>query len=950
MRFRRSVHFPIVVVASLLVLGAFVPLGAAAQPYSFTHLAGSLGGPGYRDGTGAAASFDEPFGVAVDGAGNVYVADSRNHAIRKVTPSGTVTTLAGKGGVHGSADGTGTAATFYFPESVAVDSGGTVYVADRSNHKIRKVTPGGVVTTYAGSGSAGNLDGTGAAAQFSQPYGVAVDGAGNVYVADTSNHRIRKIAPGAVVTTLAGSAQGSADGAGAAAQFWAPSAVAVDGAGNVYVADTSNHKIRKVTPGGVVTTLAGTGSPGAANGAGSAASFNYPCGIAVEATGSLLVADRASSLIRRVTQGGVVTTAAGALDLGSADGTGTAASFFYPRGVACDASGGAFVADTSNHRIRKLSAAAVVTTLAGSGSIGEADGAAMAASFFGPRSLVVMADGAVVVADTNNCKIRKIAPGGSVSTLAGSAGCGSSDGAGLAASFYVPSGVARDGAGNVYVADTYNHKIRKIGPTGNVSTVAGTGTSGSADGTETAASFSYPRGIASDAVGTLHVADTGNNKIRKVTAGGVVTTLAGSGAKGGLDGPGGAATFDQPYGGAVDGAGIVHVADTYGHKVRRVAPDGTVTTEAGSGAVGFADGAGAQATFYYPSGIAVDGSGVLFVTDGDNNALRRISGGVVSTVGGSGARGHQDGTGGMATFASPDGIAVDGAGVLYVADTDNNAIRLGRTTGSATCTPGDGALCLLGGRFRVTAEYGDYSGGRGTGKAVPLTTDTGTFWFFDAANVEAVVKMVSFCGSGSNNVAVYAGGLTDLDVTLHVADTRSGTAKDYRNPLGTGFTLIRDGPYGCPAAPAGGEPALASAFSSPGPDGIVESTSWTAGGPGVEAACAPDAATLCLMGGRFRVTASYRDYGGGTGSGKAVPITTDTGTFWFFSAANVETVVKMVSFCGGGSNNVAIYAGGLTDLEVALTVTDLQTGLVKSYTNTLGSPFRLVRDGPFVCP
>jgi hypothetical protein len=232
------------------------------------------GNSGSGDGTGSAARFYNPWGVAVNSAGNVYVADAYNHTIRKVTPGGVVTTLAGLAGSSGSVGGTGSAARFYYPYGAAVDSAGNVYVADTGNCTIRKVTPGGMVVTLAGlAGSSGSADGTGSTARFSAPYGVAVDSAGNGYVADTL---IRKVTPSGVVTTLAGAAggSGSANGTGSAARFNKPCAAAVDGAGNVYVADMCNDTIRKVTPGGVVTTLAGlAGSDGSADGTGSAACF-----------------------------------------------------------------------------------------------------------------------------------------------------------------------------------------------------------------------------------------------------------------------------------------------------------------------------------------------------------------------------------------------------------------------------------------------------------------------------------------------------------------------------------------------------------------------------------------------------------------------------------------------------------------------------------------------------
>ena len=337
----------------------------------FTNASGSVNSNGAVLTVTAAATpgFNRPNGVAIDSAGNVYVADTANHTIRKITPAGVVSTLAGLAGSFGSADGTGSAARFNFPDGVAVDAAGNVYVADSSNNTIRKITPAGVVSTLAGlAGIGGSADGTGSAARFSQPVGVAVDAAGNVYVTDFSNNTIRKITPAGVVSTLAGSAssRGSADGTGSAARFFQPAGVAVDAAGNVYVADTFNHTIRKITPAGVVSTLAGlAGSFGSADGTGSAARFNQPTGVAVDAAGNVYVADRSNHTIRKITSAGVVSTLAGlALDPGSTDGIGSAARFNRPEGVAVDAAGNVYVADTFNNTIRKITLAGVVSTFA----------------------------------------------------------------------------------------------------------------------------------------------------------------------------------------------------------------------------------------------------------------------------------------------------------------------------------------------------------------------------------------------------------------------------------------------------------------------------------------------------------------------------------------------------------------------------------------------------------
>jgi len=323
----------------------------------FGTLAGLAGSSGSTDGTGSAARFNVPLGVAVDSAGNVFVADTFNHTIRKITSAGVVTTLAGTAGSSGSTDGTGSAARFNFPTSVSVDTSGNVFVADSFANTIRKITSAGVVTTLAGSaGNTGSTDGTGSAARFSSPHGVAVDTAGNVFVADRNNYTIRKVTSAGVVTTLAGTAgsSGSTDATGSAARFDNPIGVTVDSAGNVFVADTYNSTIRKITSAGVVTTLAGlAGFTGSTDGTGSAARFNLPYAVFVDTAGNVFVADNANHTIRKVTSAGVVTTLAGSAgNSGSTDGTGSAARFNSPCGVAVDSVGNVFVADTSNHTIR----------------------------------------------------------------------------------------------------------------------------------------------------------------------------------------------------------------------------------------------------------------------------------------------------------------------------------------------------------------------------------------------------------------------------------------------------------------------------------------------------------------------------------------------------------------------------------------------------------------------
>jgi sugar lactone lactonase YvrE len=689
-------------VTAVFVLGNH----AHAQVYSFAPLAGNPAVLDHTDGTGTNARFFNPTAAAVDAAGNIYVADGGDHTVRKISAGGTVTTLAGSSGHPGSSDGSGSGAQFLYPYAVAVDGSGNVYVADSGNHNIRRVTPGGTVSTVAGTaGSPGSMDGTGTAALFNTPQGIAVDAMGNVYVSDTNNSTVRRITPAGVVTTLAGAAgqSGGSDGTGSSARFSYPYGLASDAAGNVYVADLGNSTIRKLTPGGVVSTLAGSaGQSGSADGAGGSARFNHPSAVALDTAGNVYVADTSNQTVREISPAGTVTTLAGAAGIGgNADGSGPAASFFYPGGIASTGAGTLYIADTGNHTLRVMDSPGAVATLAGSaGEKGSADGTGTQALFAYPYGISSDGSGHLYVADSGNNTVRKVSTAGVVTTFAGTAGVppGSANGVGSAAAFSNPAGTAADGNGNVYVADAGNSTIRKISSGGAVTTFAGVpGVAGSTDGTGAAALFNAPNGVAVDTVGNVYVADTKNDTIRKITAGGTVTTLAGvAGQTGSGDGPGGSARFNGPYAVAVDGAGNVYVADFFNATIRKIDTSGTVSTLAGTaGQLGYTDATGFLARFNQPYGLAVDASGNVFVADTYNRAIRKVTpGGVVSTLNGAQTR-----------FYYPQGIAIDAAGNLYVSDGDDQAVfsgavvtapPAGSQVASASITAGQNASFTVG--------------------------------------------------------------------------------------------------------------------------------------------------------------------------------------------------------------------------------------------------------------
>lgn len=887
-------------------------------------LAGSSGFEiGYAEGQGTDARFGDLGELVLDVFGNLYVADLGNNRIRKITPSGLVSTFAGSG-QSGAQDGPAATASFHQPRGLAIDHDGNLYVGDEGNKKIRKITPGGEVSTFAGSGLQGSVDGQGILAQFVSPRSLAIDSESNIYVADQYRYKIRKITPAGLVSTHSGSGSwGDTDGSAGTASFNSLYGIVADGYGNIFVADGYSQKIRQVTPSGEVFTLAGTGIEGDQDGTATTATFTVPLSIATDGLGNIyigehdgirkiatddkltgdptneeglypvvlnvvdgqggstdqsfsvtvdvvqpthktlypidgatevntfldfsmtfsksmtlgsgsiyLIASSDSSLVSslpvsslsidqenvygsfglvpKFTQYSMIVTDSALQDTfgmsfagfltkdlwsfrtgdftspevtsivrfnpveelitvepdtlifrvsfsegiigfdindlvikpGGASGTihsidtiadraifdvkvtdlagtGIIDIDFKPSTGIVDSVGNAFVGDiifeqsyiiengvpvftsipvTTVEDIQSyhytievtdvdgtpltltaptlpswldFSAGDVVSTVAGDQSLfGNENGPISEASFLAPGAMTIDAQGNIYVSDRNANIIRKISVDGFVTTLAGSS-YGYLDGPGATAQFRSPSGLGVDADGNVYVADQVNRRIRKITPTGAVSTLAGTGEHGTSDGAGDVATFRSPIDLAVDDDGNVYVVDTYSYKIRKITPAGVVSTLAGDGQIGSTDGPGASARFNVPIAIDVDQHGNIYVGESAGHKIRKITPSGFVSTLSGSGqaadGLNYIDGPANTATFGFINNIAVDSIGNVFVSENNYSVLRQVTpSGDVFTLAGSQQRGWDDGVGTDARFQTLNGVTTDANGNVYV--------------------------------------------------------------------------------------------------------------------------------------------------------------------------------------------------------------------------------------------------------------------------------------------
>ncbi|MES2388496.1 MAG: T9SS type A sorting domain-containing protein [Bacteroidota bacterium] len=726
--------------------GGSTVLTAVINPAEVSTFAG--GSSGFANGEGTDAKFNDPVDVLVDASDNVYVTDQSNNRIRKITPDGIVSTFAGSGTAV-STDGTGTGAAFNGPCNMAMDSQGNIFVSDAGGNRIRKITSSGVVSTPAGS-SSGFTNGTGSGAKFNTPRGLAVDAADNVYVADFGNNCIRKITPAGVVSTFAGSTSGTtgtSNGTGTAARFDGPNSLTFDSFGNLYVADQGNNKIRKITPDALVSNFAGSGTAGFQDATGTAAKFDNPKGLVCDKDDNVYLTDRDNSRIRKITSAGVVSSIAGQSSTGATNGTLTAAKFNQPIGISIDSYGNLYIADYANNRIRKITLPAAVDSYIWSNGVTGQALTVTASGFYNVRAV------------SGTCTSTAVNPVSVVVTTIPTPTISASGPLNLCGSSTVvlSSSIA---IGNLWStgATTQSITVSSVGSY-TVSQIASGCTSLPSSPAVVTVGNTPSVPVISPA-GPQFICLGGNGLSLSSTSGGSVTVSSVFGGSTGTSGDGSGTSMGGPRSVVTDAAGNAYVCAYSSHLIRKITPAGIITTFAGS-TMGFSNGTGTSAQFSFPSGITIDRAGNLYVADFNNSAIRKITpAGVVSTFAG-GTGGYLDATGSSAKFSGLSDIAIDNSDNLYVCETSNKRLRKISPTGIVTTLAGQATGGYLDGQG-IAAKF--------TNPTYLCVDASGNIYVTDDTRIRKVTP--------SGTVSTLAGGSTD-----GFADG-TGTEALFNNPNG----------------------------------------------------------------------------------------------------------------------------------------------------------------------